>query len=218
MRTPWLVRSSLPLLLLCVAESAAAQRDELGGLLDRRERRGFIGLGIGPSVPLGAFTEASSVVEGTGRAAAGYTSTFLNIGYRFRSRLGIAAAAAYGQYDMRDGGGDDWWEIATLTIGPMYTRPLGARAALDLKAMFGMFAVTPVVDSYETDARTGAGLGIDMRATLRYDVLERWAVFAEGGVQASGVSFPSDAETSYGALISGLGVAFRPTWGGRGTR
>ena len=217
MRTPWLVRSFLPL-LLCVAQPAFAQRDDRGGVADDRGRRGFIGLGIGPSVPFGGFTEASSVVEGTGRATAGYTSTFLNIGYRIRPRLGVAAAAAYGQYDMSGGGGDDWWEIATLVIGPMYTRPLGARGALDLKAMFGLIAVTPAVDSYETYAKTGSGLGIDTRATLRYDVFERWAVFAEGGLQASGVSFPSGAETSYGALISGLGVAFRPAWGGRGTR
>ena len=217
MRTPWLVRFAL-LLLSLVADVALAQGEDRGGLLQRRDRRGFIGLGIGPSVPFAGFAKASAVVEGTGRAVAGYNSTFANLGYRFRPRFGVAAAMSYGQYDIESGGGDDWWEIATLTIGPMYSRPLGDRAALDLKGMLGMIALTPVVDSYETEARTGAGLGVDMRATIRYDVFERWAVFAEGGLQASRVSFPSEVSTSYGALISGLGVAYRPAWRGRRMR
>jgi hypothetical protein len=200
---PWPVRFAFPVLVLFTAESALAQRED---------RRGFIGLGIGPSAPFGSFAEASSIHEQTGRATPGYTSTFLNLGYRFRQRLGVAAAVSYSQYTMRDGGDDDWWEAAGLMIGPMYSRRLNARAALDVKAMFGRIALTPVVDSYTTDDGTGSGLGIDMRAAVRYDVFRRWALFAEGGLQSSGVSFNSGVRKDYRALISGFGIAFRPVW------
>lgn len=175
------------------------------------ERRGFIGLGIGPSAPFGSFADASPGAR-AGRATPGYTSTLLNVGYRVRERLGVAGTLAYSEYLMRDGGEDDWWQVATLTVGPMYSHSLNARAALDLKAMLGLFALTPVIDSYTTVDGTGSGLGLDLRAALRYDVLRRWAVYAEGGLQASDVSFNSGRRTDHRALISGLGILFRPAW------
>jgi len=92
---------------------------------------------------------------------------------------------------MRDGGGDDWWQVATVSAGPMYTYRLGAKSALDLKGMLGFFALTPVIDSYTSRDATGGGLGADLRATLRYDFARRWAVSAEGGVRFARVSFSS---------------------------
>lgn len=200
---PWPVKFAFPVIVLFTAKAALAQDEE---------RRGFIGLGIGPSVPFGSFADRSSVNPRAGRAMPGYTSTFLNLGYRFGERVGVAAAFSYSEYSMRDGGDDDWWQVAGLTVGPMYSHRLSAKAALDLKAMFGLMALTPVVDSYETADGTGRGLALDMRATVRYDVLRRWALFAEGGLQASGVSFSSGVRKDVRAMISGFGIAFRPVW------
>lgn len=191
-------------LVFFAAEPALAQEPD---------RRGFIGLGIGPSAPLGNFAQASSTNPRAGRATVGYTDTFLNLGYRFRQRLGVAAAFSYSEYPMRGGSGDDdWWQVATLTVGPMYSIRLNARAAVDLKGMFGVTAVTPVVDSYSTDDGVGSGLGLDVRAAVRYDLFRRWALFAEGGLQLSSVSYASGVQKDYAALISGFGVAYRPAW------
>ena len=198
----WLAVSALTLAGFTATPALAQQQD----------RRGFIGLGIGPSAPFGAFADASATNAEGGRATPGYTSTLLNVGYRFRGQVGVAGAFAYSEYFMRDGGEDDWWQVATLTVGPMYSHSLGARAALDLKAMLGLFALTPVVDSYTTVDGTGSGLGLDLRAAVRYDVFRGCAVYAEGGVQASGVSFNTGRRTDHRALISGLGIAFRPAW------
>jgi hypothetical protein len=181
-------------------------------LVQTEARRGFIGLGIGPSTPFGTFASTSANNPRVGRAFPGYTDTFLNLGYRAGTHFGVAAAYSYSEFVMRDGGDDDWWQVANLMIGPMYTHPLSARAAIDLKAMLGLTAMTPVIDSYSTTGGTGGSLGVDLRATVRYDVLRRWAVFAEGGVQASNVSFNSGARTDYRAVISGIGLAFRPEW------
>lgn len=196
MRVMWPVRVALPVIMLLAAGPALAQD---------AERRGFIGLGIGPSAPFGGFA-------GAGRATPGYTDTFVNVGYRFGRRVGVAGAFSYSEYDMRDEEDDDWWQVAGLVIGPMYSHPLGARAALDLKAMLGLLAMTPVVDSYTTADGTGSGLALELRAAARYDVFRRWAVFAEAGIQSGAVSFVTGVRQDYRAIISGFGIAFRPAW------
>lgn len=174
-------------------------------------RRGFIGLGIGPSLPVAGFADAVPSRGQGGRVTAGYTDTLVNLGYRFRSRFGLAVALSYSEHGVR-GDEDDWWQVAGVTVGPMYSLPLSPRASLDLKAMLGMIVLTPVVDSYTTDEGVGVGAGIDLRATLRYDVLRRWAIFGEAGIVSAKASFGGDTRTDYRALISGLGVAFRPMW------
>jgi hypothetical protein len=189
--------------LLITVEPVDAQEDE---------RRGFIGLGIGPSLPLGSFGDQSLSNPQGGRAMTGYTDTLLNLGYRFGQSLGLAAAFSYSEYPTRGLGDDDWWQVAGITVGPMYSISLNARSALDLKMMFGGIVVTPVEDGYTTNDGVGTGVAVDIRAALRYDLFRRWALFAESGFQSSGVSFDSGAQKSYRALISGLGVAFRPTW------
>lgn len=178
----------------------------------QEDRRGFVGLGIGPSLPLGGFRDDSPTNLRGGRARTGYTDTLVNLGYRFRERLGVAVALSYSEYPMRGVGDDDWWQVAAVTAGPMYSIPLNTRTALELKAMAGIVVLTPVEDGYTTDDGVGTGVGVDLRAALRYDLARRWALFAEGGVQASGASFSSGARTDYRAVISGFGVAFRPAW------
>ena len=103
----------------------------------------------------------------------------------------MAGLLAYSEYLMRntDGVDDDWWQVAFVTAGPMYTIPFGAKAAVDLKGTLGLAALTPVIDSYASNSGTGTGLAIDLRATARYDILPRWAVFAEAGMQSANVSF-----------------------------
>ena len=202
MKVPGRALFALLAAVLFTAEPGFSQYDE---------RRGFIGLGIGPSAPLGSFGDASSIGTRSGRATSGYTDTFLNLGYRFRPNFGVAGAFAYSEYPVL-ADDDDWWQVAAIMVGPMYSLRLNARAAVDLKAMVGMIALTPIVDGFTTDDQTGAGLGLDLRVAIRYDVLRRWALFAEGGLQSSNVAFSADTRTSYRALISGFGVAYRPTW------
>jgi hypothetical protein len=197
----------MALSVLCAATATAQQG-----------RRGFIGLDIGPSQPFGDFKRAAGRAGAgnarAGNARAGYTSTLLNVGWRRGPRWGIAGLFSYSEYLMRDNDGaeNDWWQVAFLTAGPMYTVPLGNRAALDVKGTLGLAALTPVIDNYASDSDTAPGLAIDLRTTLRYDVATRWAVFAEGGVQATNTSGGTSASQKYRALIGGFGIAFRPQW------
>jgi hypothetical protein len=197
------MKSALVALVLFAAAPALAQSGE---------RRGFIGYSVGPAAPFGAFADVSPTNERDGRAFPGYSSNLVNVVYPVGKRFGVAASGTYSEYVWRDGGDDDWWQMASLAVGPMYTRRLAARAAVDLKAMVGFVALTPVVDGFSSDAWTGSGLAVDLRAAVRYDLTRRWAVFAEGGVQASNVSFDNGDRKDYRAMISGFGLALQPAW------
>lgn len=192
------------ILLLVSASAAAAQRED---------RRGFIGIGIGPSLPVGAFADASVTNPRAGRAFPGYTDTMLNVAYRKGRRWGIAGFFSYSEYVWRNGGDDDWWQVATISAGPLYSYPLGSRAAIDLKGTTGLMALTPVEDSYSTQGSTGSGLVFDTRSAIRYDVFRRWALFAEGGFQFSNVYMPlENGHRDVRAIVGGFGIAFRPKW------
>jgi hypothetical protein len=197
------MRSALLVFLLFAAEPAFAQDEE---------RRGFIGYSVGPAMPFGNFADASPTNARGGRAFPGYSSNLLNIVYPTGRRFDVAGTATYGEFVWQDGGDDDWWQMASLTAGPAYSRRLGARATLDLKAMAGFVILTPVVDSYSAQGSEGIGPAADLRAAVRYNVSRRWAMFAEGGVQASNVSFDDGTRTDYRALVSGFGLAYRPAW------
>lgn len=197
--------------VLMLVGAGAASAQVLSAPRPEQLRRGFIGIGIGPSMPFGTFAADTLTARG-GRATPGYIDTFLNIAYRFRDRWGMAVAASYGEYVMRDGGDDDWWQVAALTAGPLYSHPIGTRAALDLKLLIGWISGTPVIDSYSTIHGIGHGTSAEFRTAVRYDVFRKWAVFAEVGAQSGSVSFRTGRRTTIGNLISGVGVAYRPQW------
>jgi hypothetical protein len=203
MKRSWYIRLAFVILPLLSASPAFAQYEE---------HRAFIGLGIGPSVPFGDFADESLLNAEAGFATAGYTSTLVNFSYRLAKRFGWAGAFSYSEYSMVDVEGDDWWQVAGLTFGPMYSMPVSTRAALDVKAMVGLIAMTPVIDSHASDNDTDGAFGVDIRATFRYDVFQSWAVFADAGMQAANASFRFGDRANLRSLISGFGVAFRPGW------
>lgn len=205
LRTMTSRRVAVPLLIAVLSTAVPADAQHV-------DRRGFIGLGVGPSMPVGSFARESPVHSMGQGATTGYTSTLLNLGYRFRTTLGLAAAISYGEYSIPGAGDDDWWQVASVTAGPMYSFRLNERTGLDLKGMVGMVVLTPVEDGYTTVYDVGGGIGFDLRAALRHDVLRRWALFAEGGWQSSSVSFDSSVGFGHRALISGFGFAYRPSW------
>jgi opacity protein-like surface antigen len=197
---------------VCLAVGISTLFTAAPALAQHEDHRVFIGLGIGPSVPFGDFADKSLLNAEAGHALAGYTSTLINFSYRHANRFGIAGAFSYSEYSMDEADGDDWWQVAGLTIGPMYSIPISARAAVDVRAMFGLLAMTPVIDSHASNDDTGPGIGVDMRAAFRYDIFRSWAVFADAGLQAANVTFNSGERTDLRTLISGFGIAFRPGW------
>jgi hypothetical protein len=189
------------LFALGIATSASAQSEE---------RQAFIGINIGPAIPFGTFADKSTTNARAGRAKLGYNDSFLNFGKRLGTHWGVSATVFYNEHDIEDPAKDDWWQVAGLTVGPMYTRSIAPRTLLDLKMKLGFITTTQVIDEFE-NAR-GDGLATDMRLGLRYNVHRRWALVAETGVLYSDQKIRSGGTMGFRALITGLGFAYRPGW------
>ncbi len=186
--------------LALVTSSLQAQTDE---------RKAFIGITIGPSIPFGTFANTTNE-PGGGGARTGYNDSFLNLGKQVGTHWGWAGSVFYNEHNMKAQGGDDWWQVAGVTAGPMYSTSLSRRAIVDLKLKVGFLTTMPIIDAYET-AR-GRGFATDARVSLRYNVLRRWCLLTEAGVVVSNQSFEDETRQGFRAFVSGFGVAYRPSW------
>jgi len=176
------------------------------------ERRSFIGIIIGPSQPIGSFADKNPSSAGAGHAKAGYTDTFLNFGKRIGEHWGIAASVAYSEYYTDGDNEDDWYQVALVSVGPMYSRALSRKLIVDIKPKIGFMAVTPVVDSYTTSAETGHGVALDLRGGLRFNIHRRWALLGEVGLMSSPQGYVDGSTQTVTAIVSGIGFAYRPAW------
>jgi len=173
------------------------------------EPRAFIGITIGPAIPFGSFADKANRPE-AGRAKLGYNDTFVNFGKRIGSHFGIAGSFFYNEHYMEDAAEDDWWQVAGLTAGPMYSMPVAPRTILDLKLKFGLLTTKPIVDQYEVTK--GSGFVTDARVGVRYNVHRRWCLLAESGVVVSNQSMEDGGKQGVRILVTGVGVAYRPSW------
>ncbi len=181
------------------------------GAQNQQERKSYMGVfNIGPAIPFGGFADKSKTNPRAGRAKLGYHDSILNFGRQKGEHLGIAVSFFYNEHDIEDPAQDDWWQVAGITAGAMYSFPISRKAVFDLKGMLGFIATTEVVDSYK--AGQGVGLATDLRALVRYNVSRRFALLAQGGVLLSNQSMTDGSRTDLRILISGLGVAYRPSW------
>lgn len=157
--------------------------------------KGFIGIAIGPSFPLGDF------------AKTGYSSNLINFGYRFGQNFGICASVFYNQNDVNNSSADMWWGLAGYTVGPMFSLPVKDKFFFDLKAKLGWVTAQLVIDDYVTKKNIGTGLGIDLRASFRYNFSRRWSIFTEAGYLSSNQKFQDGREEKMQVIILGLGIA-----------
>ena len=205
-------RSARAIVTLCAVITIALRAGSLGAqVLSAQidEPRAFIGITIGPAIPFGVFADKTNRPE-AGRAKLGYNDTFVNFGKRIGSHFGIAGSFFYDEHDMEDPAEDDWWQVAGLTAGPMYSTPLSPRTILDLKLKFGLLTTKPIVDQYEVTK--GSGFVTDARVALRYNVHRRWCLLAESGVVVGNQSLQNGGEQGVRILVTGVGVAYRPSW------
>jgi len=168
------------------------------------EHESYIGLLVGPSVPLGSFTDKSKVST---YAKSGYSSNVINLGYMIKPSFGISIAAFDNQYDAGSDNGEDCWIWAGMAAGPLFTFPAGKRFFLDLKPRIGFADMTFYID--ENDQTSVSGFLINPVASLRYNFSKRWGFISETGYMYSGMRTYLAGENKFQALNLSFGINYR---------
>lgn len=145
-----------------------------GNLWAQSERKGYIGISLGPSMPMGDYGDNSFTNEDAGFAKTGLNFNLINFGYKFGERFGIVASWYGAAHSIDIDGVDGTWGYGGLMGGPMLSWPVSEKLDLDVKLMLGY--VVAILD-LENEKETGdLGLAVDLGATLRYNFAERWAL------------------------------------------
>ena len=170
------------------------------------QHRSYIAMLLGPSIPLGDLADKSGAI-GSGGAKSGYISDVVNIGFRIAPKFGITAVGSYSQYEVDDEIPGKWWGLGGITVGPMFSVPVGNKMYLDLKPRIGFSGAQLQID--ETILEDGNGLAFDLNASLLFNFSRRWCVITEGGYFYTHQKFMSGSEMNIQSLNLALGVGYR---------
>jgi len=134
-----------------------------------QKRKGYIGISIGPSIPIGEFKEE-------GWANTGASLSLINFGYLFNSRIGIAAnwfggahTVDVSQFQLADG----MWSYGGLLIGPLVSAPIGRNVDFDARVQMGFSAANLKLDGYNVD---GTGFAYSAGIGIRTRLGEKWSL------------------------------------------
>ena len=103
--------------------------EAINGKLERN--RGYIGLSLGPSFPIGKFSGSDG-----GYANMGLHLTLANFGILLYKRLGLAATW-FGAVNPVDASGVDPWIYGGMSVGPLFSIPLSKGVECDVRTMTG---------------------------------------------------------------------------------
>ena len=179
------------------------------------ERKGYIGISAGPSVPIRYFADKNN-----GMAKTGLHVNFLNLGYLFYDYLGITAVCYGGSNSMKS---DTLWagksnEVVTDTlspwkyggimVGPLISLPLSKTVSWDLRPLMG-FTVTQIPDLGEgTESVSSGALGIG--TLLRINLSSNFSLMINADYFSSNPLFPTyGIQQSVETISCGLGFNYR---------
>lgn len=180
-----------------------------------KERKGFIGVSLGLSAPVGSYGDTNLSNGDAGAAGTGVTINLINFGYRFGENFGMAAAW-FGAGHPVDTNFDieALWGYGGLMAGPMYSWPLSDKLNLDLKFMLGYtVAFLDVEDNTfggsGYDETGEVGLAYDIGGTFRYGFASRWCLFVNADYFHGSSKFETLGEHKISTINLTSGIGFR---------
>lgn len=175
-------------------------------LAQNSSRKGFIGITLGPSIPIGDFADNSSGNENAGFANTGLNMSPIIFGYRFSQNFGISASWFGATYAIDNSGVDALWSYGGLMGGPILTFPVNEKLSFDLKGMIGFVSATSNLSDYEENE--GTGVAFDLGASFRYDFAEKWCLLMNGDYFTSNPKLEEESQIMSSINLS-FGVAYR---------
>lgn len=167
-----------------------------------QKRKGFIGLSIGASIPIGDFADKLD-----GAAQTGIQLNLINFGYLFSENIGVAATW-FGASNPIDFYSIDPWSYGGLLAGPLLSFPASKNVDWDFKPMIGYSVTTfPGID-YITEQSTAFAFSVGTQ--LRFHVGKKISLTLSADYFYTNPEFIYyDIEQKIGTITIGVGVAFR---------
>jgi len=169
------------------------------------ERKGYIGIMLGPSFPYGEFASKSNYYDGY--AETGLNINLLTFGYKIWKNIGVAGSWFGIANPMDYNGSDGMWGVGALMSGPLYSIPIKERFDLDLKGMFGYVLLTKQFDAIET--LTASGTGFEIGMMLRYDFVENWCFMLNLETFNTMLDIQPDKDPKVSLFNLSIGIAYR---------
>lgn len=165
-------------------------------------RKGFIGLSIGTSIPVGDFADKSD-----GLAETGIQLNLINFGYLFSENFGISATW-FGAANPLDADGYDPWSYGGIMAGPLLSFPLSEKVEWDFRPMIG-YSVTTLPDiGWGTEQASSFALNIG--TVFRVNVGNKVSLLLSADYFSTKPEFEDHGfEQSIGTISLGFGVAYR---------
>lgn len=181
-------------------ETFDSKKSDFNSSSDRR--KGFIGLSLGASIPVGDFADKSD-----GLAKTGIQLNLINFGYLFSENFGITATW-FGAANPLDADGYDPWSYGGIMAGPLLSFPLSQKVEWDFRPMIG-YSVTTLPDiGYGTEQASSFALNIG--TVFRVNVGSKMALLLSADYFSTKPEFKDYGfEQSIGTISLGFGVAYR---------
>lgn len=169
---------------------------------DSDRRKGYIGLSVGVSIPIGDFADKSD-----GIAKPGLQLNLVNFGYLFSDNIGITATW-FGAANPLDAEGYDPWSYGGLLVGPLLSFPLSEKVEWDFRPMIG-YSVTTLPDiGFGTEQASSFAYNIG--TVFRINVGSKVALLLNADYFSTKPEFIDyDFKQNIGTISFGLGVAYR---------
>ena len=169
-----------------------------------QKRRGYIGLSIGPSIPVGEFADISN-----GVAKTGIQLNLVNFGYLFSENFGIAAKW-FGAANPVDAEGIDPWSYGGLMTGPLLSFQVADKVEWDFHPMIGYcVAMLPDLGTGYVSEYDGS-FAYNIGAAFRFNVGNKVALLVGADYFSTKSVFQDNhIEQKIGTLSFDFGVAFR---------
>ncbi|WP_134091078.1 outer membrane beta-barrel protein [Olivibacter sp. XZL3] len=133
------------------------------------KRRGYIGISLGPSFPMGEF-------KNEGMANTGLNLSLINFGYFFSEHVGIAANWYGGAHNIDVsylGLSDGMWYYGGLLAGPLFSIPISEKVDFDSRLQIGYSVANMKLEGYKVD---GTGFAYNVGIGIRTHLAEKWSL------------------------------------------
>ena len=183
-------------------------------------RRGYLGISLGASFPLGAFQEQSFDIDpganATESTSIGLQLSLVHFGYLFTDHVGIAATWFGAAYPRESEGRNyelDPWSCGAIVIGPLFTATLGEKLDLDFRPMIG-YSISrgQIQNTTPEPVLQSSGALMDLSSILRIHTSEKVSLMITMDVISTKFKvnpYGSPYEQKIVALSVGGGIAFR---------